>query len=421
MRRLLLLPFLLPALAQGALAPLAEHPLKRQAEALWLAARKALEAQEGPLALQVQGQYGRFGYACTPERLCSSLPGTAGSLSLSLVLTPFPFGDVEDEVERARIGLRRAELAYRKTLTALQLQAVLAYGNYRQALLGLQVAEKALELAQKSLEAARRRQANPKELREAELSLEEAQNRQDEARRNLELSRRAAQGLVDLEAPLPGIPLPRGTLPLGVEEARLAVAEARIGVRAAARALLPTLQGSLLLYPSDNDTLALSLSSRTLQPTLSYVRQDPARPPSLVPNAGSYRTKEELRLSLTLTLSPGLLASLEAAQAQERAAEEAFRAAEDQARVQEESLKGAVNAAEAALALAEKRRKAARKALEEGRKRLELGLESPLGLLQQELALLQAELALLQAEYAFKRSVLELYQFYGEILPEVNP
>ena len=116
MRRLLLLPLLtLPALAQSALSPLKDHPLLKQAEAYLLAARKSLEAQAAPLALNVQGNYLRYGYTCEPEAVCASLPEAAQSLTLALVLTPFPFGEVADGVERAQIALRRAELAYRKT------------------------------------------------------------------------------------------------------------------------------------------------------------------------------------------------------------------------------------------------------------------------------------------------------------------
>lgn len=415
-----LLLLLAPALAQGALAPLRDHPLKRQAEAGLLAARKALEAQAAPLALNAQGNYARLGYECTPQALCQSLPETAGSLTLSLVLTPFPFGEMADGVARARLALRRAELGYRRALTALQLQAATAHGRHRQALLGVQVAKKGVELAALALEAARKRGASPRELREAELNLKDAENRLEEAKRALALAERAAEGLVDLKAPFPEVPPPRGTAPLSLEEARLGVREAEIALEASKRALLPTLQGSLLLYPSGNDTWALSLSSKTLQPALSYTRQDPARSPTTIPNAGSYRTTEELRLSLSLTLSPGLFAALEAAEAQKKAAEEALRAAELQAALQEEGLKNALKSAEATLELARLKKASAESALAEAKKRLELGLESPLGVLQAELSLLQAELALTQAEYALKERLLELYQFYGELLPEVT-
>ncbi|GAA5335815.1 MULTISPECIES: TolC family protein [Thermus] len=419
MARLWALALLLaPALAQGALSPLKEHPLKRQAEAYLLAAAKALEAQSAPVALSLQGNYGRLGYECTPQALCASLPQDAKALTLALVLTPFPFGEAADGIERARIGLRRAELAYRKTLTALQAQAVAAHGRYREALLGVRLAEKGLELAQLALEAAKKRQASPKELREAELSLREAQNRLAEAELGQKLAEEAAEGLVDLKAPLPEIPPPQGTTPLSLEEARLALAEAKIGERAAWRNLLPTLQGSLNLYPSGNDTLSLSLSSKDLRPTLAYTRQDPARPPTTLP-AGQYRTTEELRLTLSLTLSPGLLSAYEAAQAQVRGAEEALRAAEIQANLDKARLENALKTAEASLTLARLRQEAAQKALEEAQKRLALGLESPLGVLQAELGLLQAELGLLQAENNLRNRRMELYQFYGEILPEV--
>ena len=311
MRRLLLLPLLtLPALAQSALSPLKDHPLLKQAEAYLLAARKSLEAQAAPLALNVQGNYLRYGYTCEPEAVCASLPEAAQSLTLALVLTPFPFGEVADGVERAQIALRRAELAYRKTRAGLEAQAVAAYGRYQEARLGVRIAEKGLELAQKALEAARKRQANPKELREAELALEEAQNRLEEARRGLALALEAARDLVDPEAPLPPIPEPKGTTPLSLEEARLNLLEAQIALEAAQRNLLPTLQGSYTRYPSGNDTLSLSLSSKTLQPTLAYTRQNPAQAATALPGGGRYRATEELRLSLSLTLSPGLFAAL---------------------------------------------------------------------------------------------------------------
>lgn len=423
MARLWALLFLLvPALASGhALVPLREHPLLRQAQALLEAARKGLEAQAAPLALNLQGNYARLGYECTPASLCPSLPATGGSLTLSLVLTPFPFGETADGLARARIAYRRAELGYRKALTALQAQAVAAYGRHHQALLGVEAATKGVELAEKALEAARKRQANAKELREAELALLEAQNRLEEARRSLQLAKQAALGLVDLEKPLPEIPLPKGSTPLALEEARLSMAEAEIAYGSALRALLPQAQASYLLYPSGNDTLALSLSSRSLQPTLSYTRQDPARQPTPVPGGGSYRTQEELRLSLSLTLSPGLLAALEAANLQKQGAEEALRATEIQAHLQEASLRHALQGAEAALALAQRRLATQEQALEETRKRLALGLESPLALLQAGLSLAQARLGLAQAESEYRNRLMELYQFYGELLPEVNP
>lgn len=322
-------------------------------------------------------------------------------------------------MERAQIALRRAELAYRKTRAGLEAQAVAAYGRYQEARLGVRIAEKGLELAQKALEAARKRQANPKELREAELALEEAQNRLEEAQRGLALALEAARDLVDPEAPSPH-PRTQGDDPLSLEEARLNLLEAQIALEAAQRNLLPTLQGSYTRYPSGNDTLSLSLSSKTLQPTLAYTRQNPAQAATALPGGGRYRATEELRLSLSLTLSPGLFAALEAAQAQVRGAEEAFLAASRQARLQEESLKAGLLGARSALALAQSRKASAEKALEEAEKRLALGLESPLGVLQAELNLLQAELGLLQAENDLRNRLMELYQFYGELL-EVNP
>lgn len=154
---------------------------------------------------------------------------------------------------------------------------------------------------------------------------------------------------------------------------------------------------------------------------MAYTRQDPPQRPTTLPGGGSYRTTEELRLSLSLTLSPGLFSALEAALAQVRAAEESFKAAESQARLQEEALRGALRSAQLALELAQLRRAYAETTLQETQKRLALGLESPLSLLQAELSLVQAELALAQAESDLRNKWMELYQFYGELLPEVAP
>jgi outer membrane protein len=91
-RVLAFLLLLAPALAQSALAPLRDHPLTRQAQSYLEAARKALLAQESPVALNLQAGHTRLGYACTPEALCQSLPSSGSNLTLALVLTPFPFG-----------------------------------------------------------------------------------------------------------------------------------------------------------------------------------------------------------------------------------------------------------------------------------------------------------------------------------------
>ncbi|MER3451309.1 MAG: TolC family protein, partial [Thermus sp.] len=109
-----LIPFLSLALAQelGGLLPLLSHPVRLQALAQVEAARAQYLAQASPIALQAQGGYGLLGYECASESPCDPLPKTTSSLSLSLALTPFPFGETEEALRKARLTLRRAELGY---------------------------------------------------------------------------------------------------------------------------------------------------------------------------------------------------------------------------------------------------------------------------------------------------------------------
>jgi outer membrane protein TolC len=420
MRRLWIF-FLFPvALAQTAqeprgLLPLLTHPVRLQALAQLEAARAQRSAQASPLALQAQGGHGLLGYECQSQALCDALPKTASSLTLSLALTPFAFGDTQDALRRAELTVRRAELGYARAVLALLAQAYGAQGRLEEALLGLRLAEAGLALAQEGLLVAQRRLegggASSREVREAEARLREAQEAKVKAEEGVFLARLSAQSLVLPDQPLPPLAPPEGGVPLRVQEAELALEEARVLYESTFRALLPTLQAQVLLYPSEKDQLALGLTSRTLQPTLSYTYQDPGRT-SAIPGA---RVSREVRLGLALTLSPGLLEGLKAAENQVKGAEEALRAARLQAQVEEEALRQALAQKERGLELAKKEVSDKAKALEETQARARLGLESPLKVREAEVALLQAELKRKQAENALLGAILDLYSFYGRV------
>lgn len=416
MNRLLILPFLSLALAQepGGLFPLLSHPVRLQALAQVEAARAQYLAQASPVALQAQGGYGVLGYECTPPSPCDGLPKTASSLTLSLALTPFPFGDARDALERARLNLRRAELGYARAVLALLSQAYSAQSRLEEARLGLRLAEASLALAQEGVRVAKRRYEAggiaEREVREAEARLREAEEARAKAEEGVFLAQLQAKSLLE-DQPLPSLPPPEKGTPLKVEEASLALEEARLLYEAAYRALLPTLQAQLLLYPSEKDQLTLGLSSRTLQPTLSYTHQDPSFT-STTPGA---RVNREVRLGISLTLSPGLLEGLRAAEAQVKAAEKALKAAQLQAQLEEEGLWQTLAQRKRGLELAEQEALDKAKALEETRTRAGLGLESPLRVREAEVDLLQAELRKKQAENALEGAVLELYSFYGRV------
>ncbi len=408
------LPLALGQSDQG-LLPLLAHPVRLQALAQVEAARAQYLAQASPIALQAQGGYGLLGYECASESLCDPLPKTTSSLSLSLALTPFPFGETEEALRKARLTLRRAGLGYARVVLALLTQAYQAKGQLEEAGLGLRLAEAGLGLAQEGLMAVKRRYeaggAASKEVREAEARLREAQEARTKAEEEAFLAQLFAQGLIDPSQPLPDLPLPEKGTPLRVQEAELALEEAQVLYESTFRTLLPILQAQFLLYPSEKDQVALGLTSRTLQPTLSYTRQDPGRT-NPIPGA---RVSREVRLGLSLTLSPGLLEGLKAAQTQVKAAEEALEAARLQARVEEEGLWQALAQRQRRLELAAREVSDKAKALEETQARARLGLESPLTVKEAGVSLLQAELRKKQAENALKRAVLDLYNFYGRV------
>lgn len=417
MKRFLIFPFLSLALAQelGGLLPLLSHPVRLQALAQVEAARAQYLAQASPVALQAQGGYGLLGYECTSPSLCDSLPKTASSLTLSLALTPFPFGDTHDALERARLTLRRAELGYARAVLALLSQAYSAQSRLEEARLSLRLAEASLALAQEGVRVAKRRYEAggiaERAVREAEARLRQASEARTKAEEGAFLAQLQAESLLDPKKPLPSLPPPEKGTPLKVEEASLALEEARLLYEATYRTLLPTLQAQLLLYPSEKDQFTLGLSSRTLQPTFSYTHQDPG----LMSTPPGARVNREVRLGISLTLSPGLLEGLRAAEAQVRAAEAALKAAQLQAQLEEEGLWQTLAQRKRGVELAEQEVSDQAKALEETRARAQLGLESPLRVQEAEVDLLQAELRKKQAENALKEAVLAIYSFYGRM------
>lgn len=414
-------------LAQGFFAPLENHPSLLQARLGLEAAQAQLRATLSPLSFQAQGGFSFFevtpppGPPTCPSPLpqCATLPTDGRQITLGLTFTPFPFGDVSDAANQAALGVEQAALGLRQTRTQLEAQAVEAALRVRLAEVGLEVARLGVRLAQASLEATRLRASrgatSPSEVRQAEASLRQAALQQAEAERNLALAR---QGLADLigqeHTTPPQLAVPTGGLPPQVRQAELQLANAQIAYDRAVRGVLPVVQGSYTRNTSNNDSLTVSINSRTLQPSLSYTNQSQGR------TAPQDRIVGTLTIGLSANIPFGVVDALEAARKQVEVAQQALEAARRSSKLQEDLLRASLQTAEQNLANALQARADAERRLSEARERERLGLSSPLASLQAELALAQARLGVEQAEQNRVQRILDLYRFFALPLSEVN-
>jgi len=415
-------------LAQGFFAPLESHPSLLQARLALEAAQAQLRATLSPVSFQAQGALSFFDVAPPPgaptcpnplNPQCANLPTDARQITLGLTFTPFAFGDVADAVNQAAIGVEQAALGLRQARSQLEAQAVEAALRVGLAEAGLEVARLGLRLAQANLEASQLRAsrggASPSEVRQAEASLRQATLQLAEAERNLALAR---QGLFDLigreSAAPPRLAVPDPGVPPAVRQAELQLASAQVAYDRALRGVLPVLQGSYTRNTSNNDSLTLSINSRTLQPSLSYTNQSQAR------TAPQERILGTLQIGLSANISFGVLDALEAAQKQVDAARQALEVARRNSKLQEDLLRSSLQTAEQSLANALQAHADAERSLVETRERERLGLLSPLAALQAELALAQARLGVEQAELNRVQRILDLYRFYALPPSEVN-
>ncbi|WP_337868199.1 TolC family protein [Meiothermus sp.] len=416
-------------LAQGFFAPLENHPSLVQARLGLEAAQAQLRATLSPVSLQAQGGLSFFevtpppGAPTCPNPLnpqCINLPSDGRQVSLGLTFTPFPFGDVSDAANQAALAVEQAALGLRQARTQLEAQAVEAALRVRLAESGLEVARLGQRLAQANLEATKVREgrgaASPSEVRQAEASLRQAALQQTDAERNLVLARQSLADLVGSSSAIPPrLTIPAQGTPPPVRQAELQLAGAQIGFDRTLRGVLPVVQGSYTRNTSDNDSLTLSINSRTLQPSLSYTNQSQGR------SAPQDRIVGTLTIGLSANIAFGVVDALEAAQKQVDAARQAVEAARRSSKLQEDLLRASLQTAEQSLANAQKVQSDAERALGEARERERLGLVSPLATLQAELSLAQARLGLLQAELSRTQRLLDLYRFFALPLSEVNP
>lgn len=419
------------ATAQGLetfLSPLNQHPgLAATAAQLRIEEARIANARD-PITLSLSYGFSAFqvsdDLAGLPEPIVELLspPDSAAQLSLDVTLRPVPLGDMADLHDQALLQYRLAELAWRETLTSLQVNAVETAYSVHLAEESLTLAEEGAQLALDALLATEIRFGNgaatERELRDADAGAAEAAMLVDTARAGVELTRLALTGLVGNQEPPPREQLrlgqPTGE-PASVQRAALQRELALVGARNARRSVLPVLQTGYTRYMDDNNSVGISIESRTLQPNLNYTHQTAGRsfPENLI--------EGNFTIGVSASISPAITAALAAADAQEQAADSGLKAARQIAATERAALLTELAESERQLDLADLLYRNSLASLEETRLRQELGLAIPLETQQAALALMRAELELQQARQQQLARSLALYTFAAQPLVEVTP
>lgn len=406
------------------LAPLVSQPSLRSAQEQVASARAQLRAAYDPVSLQASGGYSAFSNNSVDTNPSQpgvqGLPASGGQISADLTLRPWLFGDTADQADRSRVQLQQAELSYRDALTGMQIQAVEAAYGVQLALESVSSAGEGEQVARSALDATRLRHAkgaaSDRDLRSAETGMLQAQQYVANARGSLAVARSTLESLV---GPVPppdveklSLAVPEGTA-LAVQQATLSAELAGVSVRNATRSVYPVVQAGYTWNIDNQDSVGVSIESRTLQPKVSYDFQSPGTSFPQDQINGSFQ------IGVSMTISPGVIDGLQATQAQLRAAQDGVAAAERRAGVQKASLDNDLAQAKRALSLAQRQVDDARTTLHEDQTRQKLGLATPLATQQAALDLTQRQLDLQQARQTLLAKTLAYYRFYAQ--PLVNP
>lgn len=411
------------------LAPVADHPgLAASAAQLVLEEARLAQARD-PVTLNLTAGYSAFQageneFDWLPDELAELFmpPESVSQLSLGLVLRPIPLGDMADLYDQAVLQYALAELSWRETLTGLQVAAISAAYQLHLAEESLLLAQEGAALAAAALESTNIRfdngAATERELRDARAGAAEAETLVASAAAGVELARLGLQSLVGDSTPPPREQL-RLSVPEGeaasVQRAVLQAELTVVGARNARRSVLPVVQTSYTRFLDEQNSLGVSLESRTLQPTISYDWQSTARsfPETMI--EGSFT------IGVSASISPAVSAALRAAQAQEDAGGHALAAARQLAANERAALQGQLATAERELDLADLLFRNAQASLAEAEEREALGLSIPLETQQAALALMRAELELQSARQQHLERTLAFHEFTAQPLSEVEP
>jgi outer membrane protein len=413
------------------LAPVQEHPAVVASRALLSAAEASYQAVYTPIGLSLQGAYTRLNLddeVSLPPGI--ELPQNLVNIEFGVNLRPFPFGDIADLAQQRRIELERAHLNYQQTLTNLEIQALQLAMQFRLLEASLEVARAAQRLSEAALTATQTRlargAASEAEVAEAEQRLREAAQAELEAADNLNLVRLSLEQLVG-PATLTAVPELEpvtGTLP-DVRQAEYDLQLAEVGVTNSQRALYPVAQASYTIPLGDQRSeLALSLESRTLQPSVRYNYSNPrqsfggfAPPPGVDPSI----LQGTFTIGVSLEISAESFAAAEGAFSRLQAAQAGVRAARDNAGLTARSLTATLDSSRLGLEIAKRSLQLARQSLTDTEQRQQLGLATSLDVLQAELGVRQAELGVRSGELEVLNSILATYSSYALPPSEVLP
>ena len=392
------------------------HPALAAARASLVAAQRRLQGVSDPISLSASYGYSGFLYE-EPDPTLPPIELADGQqqISVDATLRPFLFGDLLDLADQRQVEVLRAALALREARANLESQAVEAATTLFLAQAGVELARSGVDLAADALSASgvrfERGAATAGELERARLSLAQAESRLRGAENDLHLAELSLELLVG-PARLSDIPElePVSGVPPDVERSRLRNAE---------RGLIPTVQASYAWNLDVDNSLSISLESRTLQPTLGFqhsslggVGPTPSPGPAL---------DATFSIGVGLTIGPELFRNLDATRDQRSAAEARLRADVERLPITELTLQNGLAAAERQLALAGRERDLAEADLSDVRARVDLGLATDLEAAQAGFSLSQAELALLSARLERLSRILDWYTSYAIPLSEVLP
>lgn len=420
------------------LAALKTRPEAQAAEAGRRAAELSLQAAYDPLALQANGSYTHLdldenllaqglGAAQVPGQNGSDGAGAANpgamssapdsyKASATVLVRPYPFGDNADTVAQRQIDLDSSALSLKSTQTGLERRALEAALQFNLATRSLALAAAGSKAAAQGLEATQLRfdkgDANARELRDAKSALLEAQTLEQSAQLDVSTARQSIELLVgsatvpSLQA-LAALALPAPQTPLSVAQSELQLRAAEVGGSSAQRAIYPVATVGYAWNVDNHSTLSAGLESRTLQPSLTYSYQDPARTLPESALTGS------LQLGISANISVGALQALEAIKAQQKAAQEALYAAQDGGDLQVKIFANSYQKARADARLKEEKLSNARLSYEENVKRYKLGLTSAIETQSALIEFLQADLEARGAALKELSSLLDIYEFYA--------
>src|SRR5690625_607687 len=404
------------------LAPLSGHPGLAAATAQLRIEEAQLQSARDPFNLSLSAGYSAFqvsdDLAELPEPIRELLapPESASQLSADLTLRPIPFGDIADLVAQSELQYELALISWRETLAGLQVNAVTTACSLELAKDSLELARAAHELALLHLRSTGA--DTDRELGDAQVGAVEAGSFVATAEAGVALARQALRSLVGERQPPPRQQLllsaPEGEA-ASVQRARLQAELARVGARNARRSVLPVAQAGYTRNVDEQNSLGISIESRTLQPNLNWTWQSTARafPETMID--GSFQ------IGVSASISPAITAALRAAEAQEEAADQGLQAARDLAETERAALLNELAEADRQLDLADLLYRNAVLTLEETETREELGLAIPLETQQAALALLRAELELSQARQQQLERTLALYTFTAQPILEETP